>query len=307
MTPLASSLEVLPRLQAPFAAFIALLAFTPQSHRLPAATRRGLWIKLVVFYLITHFFLLLVTLGGAWLHAGLLLVGLAACRELVTVLLPEPEQAPYRVLAWAGSLAALLLTPSEAAEGPLLLAVLLATLALPVLRRQPAGCHAAVALTVLTVLLAGVLPLHLLRLRHEQGLAAAFLFLLIVLNDGFAEACGRLFGRRPFFQSISPHKTLEGALGGTAAALVGALLFQPLLPVPAWQRLLLGLVASVAGHLGDLIFSALKRSVGRKDFDSLLPSHGGVLDRFDSLWVAAPAFHHAYGALVSLSQGGGTP
>ncbi len=307
MAPLALCLEVLPRLQIAFAAFLALLAFAPQSRRLSAATRRGLWIKLVVFYLITHLFLLLLTLGGVWLHAGLLLVGMAACRELVGVLLPEPGQAPYRAMAWAGSLAALLLAPSETAEGPLLLALLLATLALPVLGRRPAGCHVAVASTLLVVMLAGALPLRLLWLRQEQGLAAAFLFLLIVLNDGFAEACGRLFGRRPFFQSISPQKTLEGALGGTAAALAGALLFHPLLPIPAWQRLLLGLVASVAGHLGDLVFSALKRSVGRKDFDSLLPSHGGVLDRFDSLWVAAPAFHHAYGALISLTQEGRTP
>jgi phosphatidate cytidylyltransferase len=294
-------LEVGLRLQAVFAAFPLLLTLAPQARRLDAATRRSLWVKLTVFYVITHLFLGLVALGGWWLQASLLLLGLASCRELLAALLPPSEGQHYRVLAFAATLGALLLAPLEQNQGPLLLGLLLMALALPVLLRQPAGCHHAVSLVLLIPLLAGLLPLYLLRLREAHAHAALFLYLLLVLNDGFAEVGGRLFGRVPFFQAISPRKTLEGALVGSAATLAGALLFGPLLPLPAWQRLLLGLVASVAGHLGDLIFSALKRSVGLKDFDSVLPSHGGVLDRFDSLLVGAPAFYWAHSALIRLS------
>jgi phosphatidate cytidylyltransferase len=295
-------LEIGLRLQAVFAAFPLLLTLAPQARRLEAATRRSLWVKLAVFYVITHLFLVLVALGGWWLQASLLLLGLASCRELLAALLPASEgRRHYRVLAFAATLGALLLAPPEQSQGPLLLGLLLVALALPVLLRQPTGCHLAVSLVLLIPLLSGLLPLYLLRLREAHAHAALFLYLLLVLNDGFAEVGGRLFGRVPFFQAISPRKTLEGALVGSAATLAGALLFGPLLPLPAWQRLLLGLVASVAGHLGDLIFSALKRSVGLKDFDSVLPSHGGVLDRFDSLLVGAPAFYWAHSALIRLS------
>ncbi|PIX83146.1 MAG: phosphatidate cytidylyltransferase, partial [Nitrospirae bacterium CG_4_10_14_3_um_filter_70_108] len=94
--------------------------------------------------------------------------------------------------------------------------------------------------------------------------------------------------------AISPKKTWEGSVAGLAAAVVAATLatalFYPPLTVAA--ALLLGLAVGVAGQLGDLFESMLKRSAGIKDSSHLLPGHGGLLDRLDSLIFAAPAFYY---------------
>src|SRR5207237_7126291 len=114
-------------------------------------------------------------------------------------------------------------------------------------------------------------------------------------TDSFAYFAGRAFGRHKLAAAVSPGKTVEGALGGLAAALIvgaagGQLLFvahSGLSPVAF--GLLVGGIAGVLGQVGDLFDSALKREIGIKDFGGILPGHGGVLDRFDSMLFVAPA------------------
>ncbi len=149
-------------------------------------------------------------------------------------------------------------------------------------------------------LLYPVLPLSfLVDLRQaegpEVGSAEAFYlvlttFLLVWATDTFAYYTGRAFGRRPLAPAISPKKTMEGSLGGVAGAVVVAVVLKlTLLPFLAWAHLAaLALIGGVVSQLGDLAESRLKRSVGMKDSGSLLPGHGGVLDRFDAVIVAAP-------------------
>jgi phosphatidate cytidylyltransferase len=116
-----------------------------------------------------------------------------------------------------------------------------------------------------------------------------FLFLVIWAGDIFAYLVGRGFGRVLLFPHISPKKTLEGSLGGLAGSLLVAW------GLTRWWKtadlktamLLAGLVA-IAGQVGDLVESALKRSADLKDSASLLPGHGGLLDRVDSLIFGAP-------------------
>ena len=114
----------------------------------------------------------------------------------------------------------------------------------------------------------------------------------IVISDSAQYYCGRAFGRRPLAPSISPKKTVEGAMGGvlfgtTAMTLLGMRVF-PETPVP----LLVAVSAAVValGIVGDLFESLLKRSAGVKDSSALIPGHGGVLDRIDSWLFAAPVF-----------------
>ena len=121
-----------------------------------------------------------------------------------------------------------------------------------------------------------------------------FLFVAIWSADIFAYFSGRMFGKRPLAPKISPKKTVEGALGGLlGSALAGVLLFRffPLDYLNIASGGLLGLLIGFAGTLGDLSQSALKRSVNVKDSGDLLPGHGGILDRFDSLLFAAPFFY----------------
>jgi CDP-diglyceride synthetase len=121
------------------------------------------------------------------------------------------------------------------------------------------------------------------------GRWGATLVLLVATCDAFSQLWGRLLGRHPLCPRISPAKTVEGLVGGVAMTVLVAALISPLLPVlQVDRRIILGAVVAVGATAGDLGFSYFKRRLGIKDFSSTLPGHGGLLDRFDSLIVAAP-------------------
>jgi len=107
-------------------------------------------------------------------------------------------------------------------------------------------------------------------------------------SDSFALFVGRACGRRKLAPLLSPHKTVEGAVGGLVVGLLVGALFGGLLLGSAGIGLLIGAIAGMFGQVGDLFESALKREAGIKDFGGILPGHGGVLDRFDSLLFVAP-------------------
>ncbi len=106
--------------------------------------------------------------------------------------------------------------------------------------------------------------------------------------DTGAYLVGRAIGRRPFLRWISPQKTLEGVAGGLVAATAGVALVLALSSQPWAEALLLGPLLGIAAQAGDLAESLLKRAAGAKDAGSLIPGHGGVLDRVDSILFAAP-------------------
>lgn len=115
------------------------------------------------------------------------------------------------------------------------------------------------------------------------------IFLLIWVSDSFAYIVGRSFGRTKLFPRVSPKKTVEGAMGGLVFALATAYLLAKYEPIiTPWQWLILAAIIVVAGGLGDLVESKLKRTAGVKDSGAILPGHGGMLDRLDSLVFAAP-------------------
>ncbi|MFZ0960731.1 MAG: phosphatidate cytidylyltransferase [Terriglobia bacterium] len=117
------------------------------------------------------------------------------------------------------------------------------------------------------------------------------LFMVIWAGDICAYLVGRPFGRRPFFARISPRKTWEGALAGLVGSLLAAWGFAHWFFKPADMKtaILLGAWTAAAGQVGDLVESAIKRGANQKDSGTLLPGHGGFLDRIDSLLFAAPA------------------
>jgi len=123
---------------------------------------------------------------------------------------------------------------------------------------------------------------------------AAWLTVAVLVSvwaaDTFAYFTGRTVGRRPLFKRISPKKTIEGTVGGVVGAVAIMVLIQMLvLPFITWMdAVVLGLIAGIAGPFGDLAESQFKRAVGVKDSGSLLPGHGGVLDRVDAMLVVGP-------------------
>ena len=114
-------------------------------------------------------------------------------------------------------------------------------------------------------------------------------FVLLWTNDTFAYLTGRLLGKHKLFERISPGKTIEGSLGGLLFTMAGIIILSRCVSwLPLIVAIGMGLVAVVFGTLGDLCESMVKRQAGVKDSGKLIPGHGGVLDRFDSVLFAIP-------------------
>lgn len=127
--------------------------------------------------------------------------------------------------------------------------------------------------------------------REEQGLAWVFLVLEIAwLGDTGAYFAGRYFGRTPLYERISPKKTWEGVAGGVVLATAGMFVVRELgsLPLTVVECLVLGPILTLIGVVGDLCESMLKRSFSVKDAGWIMPGHGGLLDRVDSVLFVAP-------------------
>lgn len=144
--------------------------------------------------------------------------------------------------------------------------------------------------------MAAVLTLPQLTHIGEPAQGAMLLFYLVALtqlNDVAQYLWGKAFGRRKVAPKVSPNKTLEGLLGGAlTTCLLGWLLGPLLTPFSPLHAALAGLLIGVMGFIGDIVISAVKRDIGVKDSGRLLPGHGGVLDRLDSLTYTAPLFFH---------------
>lgn len=131
-------------------------------------------------------------------------------------------------------------------------------------------------------------------IRETRGRDALFLLMLTVIASDTAQYySGHAFGRRPLAPAISPKKTVEGAVGGFVfGAIICAVIGGWWLPVvPLALRAAIGVMIVALGIAGDLFESMLKRSAGVKDSSSLIPGHGGILDRIDALLFAAPVYY----------------
>jgi phosphatidate cytidylyltransferase len=119
-----------------------------------------------------------------------------------------------------------------------------------------------------------------------------FLVFVVEVSDVWQYVWGKTLGRHPVIPSVSPHKTWEGLVLGILSATAMSLLFRFLTPFSVQEALLVALLVCVAGFLGGAVMSAVKRDFGVKDFGTLIPGHGGMVDRLDALCYAAPVFFH---------------
>lgn len=165
------------------------------------------------------------------------------------------------------------------------------------------------AIAVLATTYVGMLGGSLIRLRNDfpEGSKLVYFLLLVVwLGDSGAYYVGKQFGKHKLSPRISPKKTVEGLIGGVTASVITAIVihftFFPAFPL--LHAVLAGIILSVAGVIGDLAESMWKRSADVKDSGTLLPGHGGFLDRFDSILFTAPILYcywtlivHGFGSL----------
>ena len=259
---------------------------------------RNLVVRIVTALVLLPAVLVLLKLGGWW-TAGLVAVAAGAC-ALEYEIITQGGLGPAQILAVLGAA----LIPLAAAARPLDF-TLLATWVLWVVfvaasvqalfaeDREHAPTRTAHIVTGCLYAGLGLGPIAALRVGPE-GLQWVISALVITwANDTCAYFAGRLLGRHKLHPAVSPNKTWEGFAGGVVGSVAGMFVtrwvaFPALTPTDCW---VLGLAGAVLGPLGDLCESLLKRAHGVKDSGTLIPGHGGLLDRVDALLFNAPAVY----------------
>jgi len=274
--------------------------------RVSPETRRELWLRLGLWSLLVPVMGLPVLAGRVWVIGAVTLLGLACFREYAraTGLFRERFVSLVVVLGifavnlaaldhWYGFFMALI---------PLGCGVI-AVASIPF--DHPQGYVQRVALAVFAFFLFGTALAHLGYMANDANYRPLILMLLLAvgLNDVFAYVVGKTAGGPKLLPHTSPNKTVSGAAGALllTMALVAILARPIFVGTPMDRGLLLiglGAIVSVAGQLGDLMLSSIKRDIGIKDTGVVIPGHGGVLDRFNSLLLVAPSVFHYVGYFV---------
>lgn len=273
--------------------------------------RRELWQRTGSWCLLLPLMMGPVLLGREWVIGAVTLLGLACLREFdrATGLFREPLVAGMVVLGilaanfaaldhWYGFFVAL---------WPLTVGVIVIG---TIPRDRPQGYVQRVALGIFAYMLFGAGLAHLSFMANEPGYRPILLMLLttVALSDVAAFTFGKLIGGPKLLPATSPNKSIAGAVGAlcVTALLVATLSFFIFrgTPMGQWHWLLLfGVIVGIGAQAGDLMLSSIKRDIGIKDMGTILPGHGGVLDRFNSLLLVAPAAFHFIQFFVGFGMG----
>lgn len=148
-----------------------------------------------------------------------------------------------------------------------------------------------VSITLLGMLYIPFLLFHISNL--EGNIYIWLIFIISFGTDTFAYISGNLFGKKKLCPEISPNKTIGGFIGGIIGSILLSIIFSIYFNLgPIWKIVILAIICSILSQLGDLVASKIKRSTGIKDYGNIMPGHGGVLDRFDSIIFTAPAIYY---------------
>lgn len=270
---------------------------------LPAALAVGIslfaYSVLTILYWPTGLILLLVvlmTLGAIEVHQALRKIGMHSAIVPIVV---------GTIAIIGGSYTAAVLEPqTNVPWASVLLALLGGTVMLALMWRMPGGADGYVKDAAASLFIISYIPLlgsfiGLILAAPNGAMKAAAGFLCVAASDTGGYAVGATLGKHPMAPAISPKKTWEGLAGSIGlAVVVGVLMTVYVLGEPWWVGLVLALAIVLFGTAGDLIESLIKRDVGIKDMSSFLPGHGGVMDRLDSILVAAPAAWLVYYLLI---------
>jgi phosphatidate cytidylyltransferase len=270
----------------------AVAAGAPEAS--PAGRRRGLITRVATAAIGMPVTVAAVVLGGPWLFAGVAAIAVLGTIEFYRMV----ERAGYRPV-WEAGIGAGVLFALDAAwpqpwQAVILPGLLLYVVSVYVSRGRPDRVLGDTAVTMLGAVYVGYLMAYALRLRALAGggLGGAAAALLVIFSvwgaDSAAYFVGVAAGRRKLSPQVSPNKSVEGALAGVAAGLAVALACGAAFRIPLALAAAVGAVCAVAGIVGDLWESAIKREIGIKDAGGILPGHGGILDRFDGLLFAMP-------------------
>ncbi len=235
-----------------------------------------------------------------WFTFAIFLLSFAAIREYNRMVLGETRLLPAGILSLAGAFLVFVIASPDSRFLPFYLfglTVFYFFVSICSKREVEAGLKA-VGMRLAGVLYVGLLLSHFVLLRTGTGENGPWWLLLacviVWLNDTSAYYGGRAFGKNKLAPRISPGKTLEGAISGLVGGAVAAIIYVKLAPVELgfMETIGLAIVVGLFGIVGDLAESVIKRGAGAKDSGTIIPGHGGILDRIDSLLFAVPVVYY---------------
>jgi phosphatidate cytidylyltransferase len=277
-----------------------LIAFLARRGRISQGQRKELLLRYYSWLVLVPLLLGPILLGAAWTILGVGVLSLLCYREYAraTGLFRE------RTISFMVVVGILAITSAVfdnwyrlfVALTPLTIAAIAAA---AILADRPKGYIQRVALGLFGYTLFGTCLGHLGYLANDANYRPLLLLILLAveMNDVFAYVTGKTLGQRKLAINTSPNKTVGGAVGALVSTtllvvVIGRFVFGDSVLADVVHLVVLGVLISVVGQLGDLMMSSIKRDLGIKDMAATIPGHGGLLDRFDSLLLVAPAVFH---------------
>lgn len=241
-------------------------------------------------------FIIFVFLGGIYLKGFIFVLSIAALWEFYNAI-KEKNFKPVKSVGFILLIIYYLLNNNLELMVYIIVAAAFLMLIIPVLNLEYTFID--VSLTLLGFIYCGVLFgfIYVINTKPSGEFLVWIIFIGSWLSDTAAYYSGRFFGKHKLSPKVSPKKTVEGSIGG----LIGAIIFTGVYGVviqrytnimPSYHYFIIGALCGIFGQLGDLVASSIKRYVGIKDYSDLIPGHGGILDRFDSIIFSATAIFY---------------
>jgi len=277
--------------------------------RLGADQRRELWVRYRSWLILIPSMGVPILLGAAWTMAAVAILSVNCYREYARATGLFREKAiSLTVVLGIGAVTFAVVDNWYHFFVALFPLSVGAIAAVAIFADRPKGYIQRVGLGVLGFALFGSALGHLGYFANDSNYRPMLLLILLSVeaNDVFAFISGKTLGRRKLAPNTSPNKTIAGAVGALVlttplVAVIGHFVFAGTELDRPLYLLLLGVIISVVGQLGDLMLSSIKRDIGIKDMGVTIPGHGGLLDRFDSIILVAPAVFHYVNYLVGIA------
>lgn len=238
-------------------------------------------------------FIPLLIIGGNWFDLAVIIVSLLGLKEFIDIKCTKKEMPIFIIIMSYIVMTTILLSSLEQKNLTFsldyrILALLFIAFLLPTVlyhNKEKYSINDAFYL-IGGILFLGISMSLIMLIRNTSLCLTIYLFLITIVTDTYAYFTGMLIGKHKLIESISPKKTWEGSIGGTVFGVIISSVFYHMLVsqmTPIYVVVLITLFLSILGQLGDLVFSSIKRYFGKKDFSNIMPGHGGVLDRLDSI------------------------
>ncbi len=249
--------------------------------------------RIISAVVVLAIFIPLLVVGGKWFNFGIFLVSLLGLKEFINIKCTKKDVPLFIKLISYIVMAIIVLSSLEqqqlsfSLDYRLLSGLFIALLLPTVLYHDRTKYSVNDAFYLIGgILFLGVSMSLIMLVRNTSLCLTIYLFLITIITDTYAYFTGMLLGRHKLLESISPKKTWEGVIGGTFfGVLVPSVFYHFLVSqvTPIYVVIIVTLLLSILGQFGDLTFSCIKRYFGKKDFSNIMPGHGGILDRLDSI------------------------